>query len=129
MPPQRSPRPSAYAPPHELAVTEHTHGDWLVLVLTGELDISAAPRLAVTVRDHVRRGADAVCIDLSNVVFVDTAGVAALLNCERTLSRADGRFAVLAPPGSFVHELLDQMGTQGLLTVTTSAAQLRELRA
>ena len=124
MRPRRMPTSSPYPQFRDLTITERTDGGWLVLELAGEVDIAVAPGLAVQVRDHVRRGADAVCIDLTAVDFVDTSGVAALLNAERSLSRVDGRFAVLAPRGSFASSLLEQMGTRGLLTVATSAAEL-----
>ena len=108
----------------DLTITERADGGWLVLELAGEVDIAVAPGLAVKVRDHVRRGVDALCIDLSAVQFVDTSGVAALLNAERSLSRVDGRFAVLAPPGSFAQSLLEQMGTRGLLTIVADRREL-----
>ena len=108
----------------DLSLSERPEGDWLVLELAGEVDIANAPGLAVRVRDHVRHGTTALCIDLSAVTFMDTSSIAALLNAERSLSRVDGRFVVLAPVGSLAHGLLERMGTRGLLTVATGVANL-----
>ena len=127
MRPRRMPTSS----PHDrdLTIAERRDGDWLVLGVEGDLDIASSATLAIEVRDLVRRGTDTLCVDLTRVGFVDTSGVAALLNAERSLSRVDGRFAVLAPAGSAAHDLLERMGTRGLLTLAASAGELDALRA
>ena len=127
MRPRRMPTSS----PHDrdLTIAERRDGDWTVLDVEGDLDIASSATLAIEVRDRVRRGAATLCIDLSKVGFVDTSGVAALLNAERSLSRVDGRFLVLAPEGSAAHDLLERMGTRGLLTLASSPAELAGPRA
>ena len=117
--------------PHDrdLTIAERHDGDWLVLDVEGDLDIASSATLAIEVRDLVRRGTGTLCIDLTNVGFVDTSGIASLLNAERSLSRVDGRFAVLAPDGSAAHVLLERMGKRGLLTLASTPAELAAPRA
>jgi anti-sigma B factor antagonist len=90
-------RPSAR--PRPLGLHARRVGRWLVLTVVGALDLSSAAPLAVAVREHARRGERAICVDLGCVGLLDSAGVAALLNAHRTLTRLDGDLAVIAPPG------------------------------
>jgi anti-sigma B factor antagonist len=67
--------------------------------VAGEIDISTAPRLPVQVRDALRAGKSMVCLDLTDVSFIDSTGLAALLHCGRSVARADGRMVVVADEG------------------------------
>lgn len=69
-------------------------GDVCVLVLTGELDISTVPRFERVLRETVDDGPPSVVADLTQVTFVDSSGLAALLGALRTLSLAGGRMVL-----------------------------------
>jgi anti-anti-sigma factor len=84
---------------HHLVVV-HAHTDAAdVLSLVGELDLAAAPRFVGQAADALRAGARRLFIEMEGVSFVDSAGLAALLNVLRraTAARA-GMVLVGAPP-------------------------------
>jgi anti-sigma B factor antagonist len=81
--------------PGTLEMVEATDGDIVCFVLAGEMDLSTAAGLPVRVRDALRHGARKVCIDLTAVSFIDSTALAALLNCQRGISRGNGRMTVV----------------------------------
>lgn len=78
------------------ALQVEQRGDALVISLAGELDIATAPRLRDALGEAIRAGRQHVVVDLGEVVFVDSMGLAALLNGLRRLTRADARLSVVA---------------------------------
>ena len=102
---------------HLLDVQHTNVGGWHVLSAAGELDLASAPRLAVRVREIVRSGATTICIDLSDVEFIDSAGLAVLINAQRALARVEGRLLIVAPPEGRVSRLLDLCGVRAALDV------------
>jgi anti-anti-sigma factor len=96
----RCPNPSEFS---LLVVTQHLD---IVVQLCGELDLVSIPSLeeclGVAVGEVPRR----LVLDLSALVFIDAAGVAALLRAQR-LSDAAGVTMVLDSPVADVQEVLD----------------------
>jgi anti-sigma B factor antagonist len=77
--------------PGSSLVVIHAHTDAAdVLSLVGELDMAAAPRFVSQAAEALRSGTRRLFVDLDGVTFVDSAGLAALLNVLRraTASRA-----------------------------------------
>lgn len=66
-----------------------------VLSVAGELDVSAAPVLSEKLNELIRTGTGDVVVDLKRVSFVDSTGLAVLLNGLRRLTRARRRMAVV----------------------------------
>src|SRR5437764_14014822 len=58
-----------------------------VLVVCGELDIARAPRLSVAINEALRELPPALVIDLCGVDFLDSTGLAVLLNARRRTLR------------------------------------------
>jgi anti-anti-sigma factor len=86
--------------PAPLVVVEGQTDRAMVLSLIGELDLAAAPRLVSAAADALRRGRDALVLDLTEVAFVDSAGLAALLNVLRRATTAGAALVLVgvAPP-------------------------------
>jgi anti-sigma B factor antagonist len=82
-----------------LKIDESRRGDIVVLRLHGELDLKTAPDLRIRLGDVVRRCDADVVLDLEGVSFIDSTGLAAMLNALRRLTRAGRRLAVVAPEG------------------------------
>jgi anti-anti-sigma factor len=80
-----------------LEVSRETREDAEVITLRGELDLTNVAELAGAVRTSV---APSVVLDLSRLVFVDSAGVRAI-DAEHARLRQEGRsMLVVAPPSS-----------------------------
>jgi anti-anti-sigma factor len=90
--------------------TEHLS----LLDVRGELDIVASPSLVVAGRAALRRGAPRLVVNLSDVTFMDSTGLAALINLQRSVGRAGGRMTVVCPDGP-VRRLFATSGTETLL--------------
>jgi anti-sigma B factor antagonist len=70
-------------------VVVHAHTDIAdVLSLVGELDLAAAPRFVTQAAEALRSGAQRLFVELEGVSFVDSAGLAALLNVLRRATAA-----------------------------------------
>src|SRR5215213_1771859 len=82
-----------------LSIGETRRGDAVVLALRGELDLRTAPNLRVQLAELVRRCDADVVLDLEGVGFIDSTGLAAMLNALRRLTRARRRLMLVCPDG------------------------------
>jgi anti-sigma B factor antagonist len=83
------------------------------LMVEGEIDVATAPRLIAALNDAVTQAVRSVVIDLSSVGFMDSTGLALLINAHRRLTRQRKGFAVVCPAGPLwrVFELTDMLDT------------------
>jgi len=76
-------------------VTTRTDGAHTVLTLTGELDLDAAGRLLVGVRQALARtGAEALDLELHRLNFLDSSGLQALLTARDEIEAAGLTFRI-----------------------------------
>jgi anti-sigma B factor antagonist len=75
-------------------------GDLTVVVVTGELDIATAPRIRDTVSRLRADGCDAMVLDLRELTFVDSQGLALLVQLDREARTQAWDFAIAdgSPP-------------------------------
>jgi anti-anti-sigma factor len=83
---------------------------WRVLRLTGEVDAGTAGLLPTLVVYAVRRGAEQVCLDLTELDRVDESGAEALRRCTRAARYAGGRLAMIEPDDPGVADVLEHSG-------------------
>ena len=86
-------------PPFAIAVDRHAEGA-AVLSVAGELDLATAGQLRRTVGDLMGMGTRQVTVDLSEVEFIDSTGLGALLWAEHRLQAVGGELAAVrcCPP-------------------------------
>ena len=96
-----------------LAVERTSRDGVDVLSVEGEIDVATAPRLIAALNDAVSEAVRSVVIDLTSVGFMDSTGLALLINAHRRLTRRDKGFAVVCPAGPLrrVFELTDMVDT------------------
>ena len=96
-----------------LAVDRTSRDGVDVLFVEGEIDVATAPRLIAALNDAVADAVRSVIIDLTSVGFMDSTGLALLINAHRRLTRRDKGFAVVCPAGPLrrVFELTDMVDT------------------
>jgi anti-sigma B factor antagonist len=93
---------------------ERTCDEGVELVLVeGELDIATASRLISVLNGAVQEALRSLVVDLSDVEFMDSTGLALLINAHRRLTRRSKGFAVVCPPGPLrrVFEVTDMVET------------------
>lgn len=92
-----------------------------VVEVRGELDLSTVARWEEDV-EAVGREASVVVLDLSQVGFVDSAGVRSLFHLVREARRQGTRLLFVAPPEGQVRRLLEILDLEALTPVCDSRA-------
>ena len=79
------------------------------LVLSGELDIASAPMLEAAVAEVPDSGTSALVLDLSEVTFMDSSGLKAVLATYKRCQEQEREFS-LAGASDSVRRVLDMTG-------------------
>jgi anti-anti-sigma factor len=111
---ERVERPSGAAPSLRIAL-KAVGDDAQVIELVGELDLSTIPmvetRLMRTLRTH-----EALVLDLSRVVFIDSTGIALLIRAHR-VADPGGKLRTVISRDSQVERVLSISGVDRILSV------------
>jgi anti-sigma B factor antagonist len=83
----------------------------------GELDLIASRELAPQLSQAVGDTARALVVDLSDVSFIDSTGLGALVQAHQRAARQGRRVAIVAPDGSAAAVLLDLSGLRDRLLI------------
>lgn len=91
------PEPGDFGLPPTFEVREEPVDDQIhLIVVRGELDLATAQRFSVPFLRAIDEGRPGIVVDLSEVVFIGSNGLATLLNGLRRLTRRGGRLALVA---------------------------------
>jgi anti-sigma B factor antagonist len=84
-----------------------------LLAVEGELDIATAPRLLTALNEAVAQLKLPLVVDLSKVDFMDSTGLALLINLHRRVRRLGQGFAIVCPTARIaqVFEVTDMTRT------------------
>jgi len=85
-----------------------------LLTVTGGLDITSSHKVIVACREALRGGALTIAVNLSDLEFMDSSGLAALINVQRSAERAGAQLIVVCPEGP-VRRLFALSATETLL--------------
>jgi anti-sigma B factor antagonist len=105
--------------PPQLELSEARIGHRLVLAATGEIDVASAPLLCAALRDATLSGCAEIWLDLSDVEFMDSTGITAIVDARGSL---DGRRFVLICPAGPVRRVLDIAGVERAIPIHESRA-------
>ena len=98
------------------------------VAVRGEVDIHTTPDLSAALDEAARASQGAFVVDLSEVEFLDSTGVAALVRMRAVLGREDRELGVVCPPGP-ARRMLELAGIADLIALFESreeaAAALR----
>ena len=108
-----------------LAVERTSQNGVELVLVEGEVDIASASRLISVLNTSVAGAIKSVIVDLSNVGFMDSTGLALLINANRRLMLRRKGFAVVCPPGPLrrVFEITDMIETLRVCPDRESAAR------
>jgi anti-anti-sigma factor len=81
----------------------------------GEVDVVAARQLAAALRALVGAPGADVVVDLTDVTFIDSTGLGAIVATRRRLTRQGIALHVIAPAGSPARRTIDLAGLAGVL--------------
>jgi len=90
------------------------------LAVSGEVDLATAPKLAQLLSEYAGTTDGDVVVDASRVSFLDSSGVAVLVDCVKVLART-GRQLVIRDAPPFLCRVLDVTGVSAYLYLDASA--------
>jgi anti-sigma B factor antagonist len=99
----------------EFRVSSKRSNGSCVVHVAGEIDLYAAPRLENELEDAIRSGATHVLVDLSDVPFIDSSGLAVLLGAAHKIGRENFSLTGVQPQ---IARVLLTTGASWLLKVT-----------
>lgn len=97
----------------ELGIDVTTHRDWQVIAASGDLDLYTSPTLRTNV--HEVDGGK-VALDLTDVTFIDSSGLGAVVGALKHVRERGGEFAVIAPPEGSLTRLLTLTGLDQIVS-------------
>ena len=65
-----------------------------VLPLEGEIDLHVSPRIAASLNALLKEQPQKLIVDLSKVSYIDSSGLAVLIEAMQNVERYNGRFAL-----------------------------------
>jgi stage II sporulation protein AA (anti-sigma F factor antagonist) len=116
-------RPSPYdraIPDPEFSVSVSTENSTDFVAVTGDVDLATVDVLRAQLTGAIER-AQKVVLDLREVAFMDTQGLAAVIEAEQASSASGTSFVVVRAPAT-VHRLFEMIGLSERLTVVDDPA-------
>jgi anti-sigma B factor antagonist len=89
------------------------------IAVEGDIDLYSSPELRKAVLKAVPRSAEGVAVDLSGVSYMDSSGVATLVEGLRS-AKEHGRSFVLASPSAAVMKVLELARLESVFEVKTA---------
>jgi anti-sigma B factor antagonist len=115
-----SPRPdhsNLLNAPAEFAIADVRRPDGSVLLtITGELDIATVPVVRERLSAVIEAGARRLVVDLRDVSFMDSTGLAAFIHAKMRLGD-EGHLTLVMEPDSYAHLIFEVAGLVGVLDV------------
>ena len=106
--------------PH-LDIDVRSEADRRVVAARGEIDLENSPRLWETIRDELTSSKTPVWIDLSGVDYMDSSGIAVLVQGHKHAARSRREFGLLRPSAK-VRNLIELAQLHRLFTIEPASA-------
>ena len=77
--------------PNSIAVSDRPN----VLSLEGEIDLHVSPRVSISLRQMIEKKPKQLVVDLSRVTYLDSSGLAVLIESMQNVEKYGGKFAIV----------------------------------
>jgi anti-sigma B factor antagonist len=101
-------------PPEFGVVTEPMGARGVVIAVRGELDMLTVPALRAAIDDVIDSGVPRVVLDLTEVSFIDSVSLAAIVNARRRLGEG-GRLGVVIEHDSYAMLIFEIGGLDSIV--------------
>jgi anti-sigma B factor antagonist len=109
----------------DLSIHVHVAGEMQVFELVGSLDIATSPTVRAALTSASERGNHRLVVDLTQVDFLDSTGLGALIGGQRRAKEFNGEVRLVAKEG----QILRLLRITGLLKVFAVYATLEDALA
>ena len=89
----------------ELSIDLKAEGDSLIFKLRGSLDLATSPTVRAALLDATQKGKQNIVIDLTQLEFLDSTGLGALIGAHRRATEHQGSFKLIVAEGSIARLL------------------------
>jgi anti-sigma B factor antagonist len=103
-------------------------GETLVFGLRGSLDLATSPTVRAALTDATEKGHHDVIVDLTQLEFLDSTGLGALIGAHRRAAEHGGSFRLIVTEGP-IFRLLNITGLMRILEVYHSLDDARKKQA
>lgn len=91
--------------------------DAVRVILIGDIDLANVDHVAAGIHDAITNQVTAATVDLSDVGYLDSAGLRVLFELAVRLPTLQISLVLVAPPGSPARRVVDMSGLSGVATV------------
>jgi anti-sigma B factor antagonist len=91
--------------------------------IEGEIDMSNAGELEISITDAVANDAAGLVVDLTRIRYLDSSGVALLFNLARRVARRQQQLGIVVPAETHVREILSLTGANEALSLHDTLAE------
>ena len=89
----------------------------VVAIITGEVDMSNASTVRQQIAESVTPGDDALIVDLSELSFIDSAGLHAMIALGTVLNERRQQLLLCLPQGSMIRRAIEIIGLPHAVSV------------
>jgi anti-sigma B factor antagonist len=68
----------------------------VIIPLQGEIDLHESPNLRETLRPCIEQKISRIYVDMSEVSYIDSSGLAVLIDCMQRIADYGGKFGIIA---------------------------------
>jgi anti-sigma B factor antagonist len=107
-------------------VRSERDGKTVVAVLTGEVDMSNAASVRLQIAEAVTPDDDALLVDLSELSFIDSAGLHTLIELGTVLKERRQQFLLCVPHGTTIERAIQIIGLPSAVPVHSDRTEAIE---
>ena len=100
----------------EISVAQTTAGNVPIVAVTGEVDVYSAPALKDKITELIGSGNQTLIVDLTNVAFLDSTGLGALVEARAATAEAGGSLPLVCSQERIL-KLFTITGLDGVFTI------------
>jgi anti-anti-sigma factor len=98
----------------------------VVAALTGEVDMSNAASVRLQIAGSVTPDDDALVVDLSDLSFIDSAGLHTLIELSTVLDERRQQLLLCLPPGSTIRRAIEIIGLPRAISIHSDRGEAME---